>query len=550
MNKKKIIIACILLICLLLSQFSAIAEETLPVVGAPMGTLEAEPETLPEEETEVSHSITEDSSEPQVAEESEEVVDPALSQVYEYLKLREQASDQQVVGVINEHTGPGERSGSNYEAQLLRNMRLRKLAELSEMNIIVFRSSGYVNVRSEATAASEAVGLMRNNATAEVINSVYSEDGLWYQIRSGSVEGYVKAEFFESGAQAADIISSIVRCFASVKNDAQRLYREESTDSDTQAILYSGEKYLVESWNDDYVCIQYAYGEYGMNYGYVPRSEVTLNWETLKATTIEAERRSLEESNRIFYENSLADRSREESRLESIRAWEESSIQESIRQSLADYQASIEASLQAEADESRREEASRQAEYESYLAESRWLEASAESSRQAASRWAEEQSAIAETSSSREQQRIDNGDLTRYIPEGTSDFRRRVVTNALQYVDVLPYIWGGYSLVTGTDCSGFLSLIFAQYGIELAHYSYYIAYTGVKVISIDHARPGDIVCWRTWSEGSGQGHVAMYIGRNEYGQPMIVEAPREGLKVRVQVMPTDDLHTIQNVIGD
>ncbi len=124
------------------------------------------------------------------------------------------------------------------------------------------------------------------------------------------------------------------------------------------------------------------------------------------------------------------------------------------------------------------------------------------------------------------------------------------MTNALQYVGVLDYIWGGYSLSIGTDCSGFLSLIYSQYGVELAHYSYYIAHTGVKVMSIDQARPGDIVCWRTWDASAGQGHVAMYIGRNAEGTPMVVEAPREGLKVRVVPLWTDGLHTIQNVLGD
>nr|MBQ6241794.1 C40 family peptidase [Lachnospiraceae bacterium] len=537
----------LLAVCLLCTQFSALAEETLPIVGTPTDYfIEFEEETtepaLPEEPTEV--IATEDSSE--IQEETTQAPDPEelaaevnLSQVYDYLKLKEQQSNsQQIVNVFGEHTDKDQNRATAYEDELLRNMRLRKQAELSELNIIVYRSSGFVNVRKEASSAAEAVGLMRENSTAEVLDSVYCEDGMWYHIQSGEVNGYVKAEFFESGAEAADIISTIVRCYATVNFDAQRLYREQSEYSDTIAVLYSGQKYQVEDWNEGYVRILYAYGESGTFYGYVPVSAVQLSWETRTAVSMETERRTLEEANRIQYELSSIDRSRDESRMESIRVSESASYEAYLQESIA-------ASLEAVAEASRAE-ASRQASIAESIRQSEDESRRVESSIQAsieASRWAE-------TSTTWSAPQPPSGDLTRYIPEGTSDLRRRIVTNALQYVGVLDYVFGGYSLSYGTDCSGFLSLIYAQYGIELAHYSYYIAYTGVKVISIDQARPGDIVCWRTWDPGSGAGHVAMYIGRNEYGEPMIVEAPREGLKVRVIEMPTEGLHTIQNVIGD
>lgn len=565
-TKKRIWIS-LLVVCLLFTQFSALADETLPVIGAPTAivTEEQTEAVLPEEPTEVvTTEEAEDSSETETQEETtqpagEAAADIDLSQVYDYLKLKEQqGSGQSVVDVYSEHTDRQQSSRNGYEDELLRSMRLRKQAELSELNMIVYRSNGFVNVRQEPSSATEAVGLMRYNSTAEILDSVYKEDGLWYHIQSGEVNGYVKAEFFESGAAAADIISTIVRCYATITNDAQRLYYAEDPESGTMAVLYSGQKYPVESWNDSYARILYAYGEGGSFYGYVPVSQVQFGWETSKAVTMETERRSLEEANRIQYESSSIERSREESRAESIRAAEESSVQESIQQSIEAYeawvQASIAASLQAVEDESRRVEASIQAsiEEESRRQREAWEQASREEDarRQASIQASLEASRQAETQTTQwVAPAPPSDDLTRYIPEGTSDFRRRVVTNALQYVGKLDYVFGGYSLSYGTDCSGFLSLIYAQYGIELAHYSYYIAYTGVKVISLDQARPGDIVCWRTWDPSTGAGHVAMYVGRNEYGQPMIVEAPREGLKVRCIVCP-GDIHTIQNVIGD
>ncbi|MBQ4424711.1 MAG: C40 family peptidase [Lachnospiraceae bacterium] len=537
----------LLAVCLLFTQFSVLAEETLPIVGTPTdfyGEEEPEETAVPEETTEVI-TTEEDSSE--IQEETTKAPEEAaaevnLAQVYDYLKLKEQQSNgQEVVNVINEHTDNDQNRSAAYEDELLRSMRLRKQAELSELNVIVYRSSGFVNVRKEPTAASEVVGLMRNNSTAEVTDSVYEEDGLWYHIQSGEVTGYVKAEFFVSGAEAADIISTIVRCYATMNYDAQRLLREQSEYSVTLAVLYSGQKYQVDDWNDSYVRILYASGEFGTVYGYVPASAVKLSWETSTAVTKEMEQRSLEEANRIQYELSSIDRSREESRMESIRASEAAAYE-------AYLQSSIAASLEAVAEASR-EEAARQASIAESIRQAE--EAARQASIEESIRQSQEASRWLETSTQWEAPTQPAwSDYTRYIPEGTSDFRRRVVTDALQYVGVLDYVFGGYSLITGTDCSGFLSLIYAHYGIELAHYSYHIAYTGVKVISIDQARPGDIVCWRTWDPGTGAGHVAMYIGRNEYGTPMIVEAPREGLKVRVVEMPKEGLHTIQNVIGD
>ena len=140
--------------------------------------------------------------------------------------------------------------------------------------------------------------------------------------------------------------------------------------------------------------------------------------------------------------------------------------------------------------------------------------------------------------------------LASYIPDGTSAFRKAVVLEALKYVGVLEYRWGWESLVEGADCSGFLRAIFMQFGIDVPHYSYWIATMGTKVISIDYARPGDIIGYRTWDPAAGRGHVVMYIGRDANGVPMVVESPQTGMKVRVAPMSTSGLHTIQDVIGN
>lgn len=86
----------------------------------------------------------------------------------------------------------------------------------------------------------------------------------------------------------------------------------------------------------------------------------------------------------------------------------------------------------------------------------------------------------------------------------------QVVNYALNFVGG-PYVYGGNSLTEGTDCSGFTSLIYANYGIYLPRSAPDQAYSGVRV-GLDNIMPGDLVL-------SGYDgvicHVAIYIGNGQ-----------------------------------
>ena len=515
-----------LILCLTMSAtaFTALAEE-LPSAGPQYTATEVSTDANGElvfPDSSEADPDGESQSESQPAAEEPAEDEDALS-IYDYLSIRESLSAAKSTVVITDRFG---KTGSaDFQNNMLRSLRMRKIAELSKLNIIVNRGNGYVNVRAESNASSEILGKMYYNSTAEVINSVYEENGLWYHIRSGELDGYVKAEFFESGYAAADIISSIVNTYATVNTDGQRVYREASQYSDVLAAVDSGHKYQVISRDDSYTKIVYASGERGEIIGFVPSGNVTLSWEQKTAVSLEAEKQDLEEHNRV--RDMLASLDYDRSVARSLA--EEESRKKEIAESIS----------RAEAEER----------YRNWLRESASRQAVEDESRAAAARAEASRRAAAEAS--RNAQAVQNvSDYQAYIPSGTSDLRRRIVVNALQYVNVLPYVFGGESLTYGTDCSGFMMLIFRQYGISVPHYSYHIAHTGVKVPSLSQARPGDIVCYNTWNEGSGRGHVIMYIGRDANGTHMGVEAPREGLKVRVTPLTESGLHTIQNVIGD
>lgn len=89
-----------------------------------------------------------------------------------------------------------------------------------------------------------------------------------------------------------------------------------------------------------------------------------------------------------------------------------------------------------------------------------------------------------------------------------------VVNFALQYVG-RPYVWGGNSLENGSDCSGFVHLVYEHFGISTVRYSLSFA-NGGQAVSSDCLRPGDVI---VYAPKNGIGHVAIYIGNGN-----IVEA--------------------------
>ena len=94
-----------------------------------------------------------------------------------------------------------------------------------------------------------------------------------------------------------------------------------------------------------------------------------------------------------------------------------------------------------------------------------------------------------------------------------------VAAYALQFVGN-PYVYGGNSLTTGTDCSGFVMLIYRHFGVSLPHYDAAIRTKGKSVASLAEAKAGDIICY--------YGHVAIYLGD---GRIVHASNSRDGIKI-------------------
>ena len=92
-------------------------------------------------------------------------------------------------------------------------------------------------------------------------------------------------------------------------------------------------------------------------------------------------------------------------------------------------------------------------------------------------------------------------------PEGTEK-GQAVVNYARQWVGKTPYQYAGNSLTTGTDCSGFVKLIYAEFGITLPRSTQEQEVIGIEVEEKD-MQIGDLVFFSAYE------HVGIYSGNGK-----------------------------------
>ena len=145
-------------------------------------------------------------------------------------------------------------------------------------NLGVTQTDSYINIRKEATTDSEIVGIMKNNAVATVTGT---EDG-WYQITSGSISGYIKAEYLTVGDQA--LLDSVKTRTATVETETLKVRSEASTDASVVTLAGQDEQLTVTDeqtpgWvkvetsdGEGYISTEYA--EVADTYQYAEKPEV------------------------------------------------------------------------------------------------------------------------------------------------------------------------------------------------------------------------------------------------------------------------------------
>lgn len=346
----------------------------------------------------------------------------------------------------------------------------------------------YVNVRSSPTTQDgdvNIVGRIYNHCAATIVDRVEGENGLWYKIESGNVTGYIKADYFVTGDEAEELAVQIGKIYGKVLASGLRL-RETPVIDETGAniitTLAEGEIYAITQKvepDDEFVRITMGRHDDGTEVaGYIAKQYVQVYVKFDTAMTLDevaAKEAAEEEARRKAEEERKAAEEAERKRLEA-------------------------------------EEAARKAAEEAARKEA---EEAAKKAAEEAERKAREEAEKAAMAT-----------------------RNALIANAKQYLG-LPYVWGGNSLSSGVDCSGYTKLIYAQYGVTLERHSGHQAQQGTAV-TMETIRPGDLVFY---ARDGRVYHVAIYIGNGQ-----IIHAANETLGVCIQSVYVADIYCVRSYL--
>lgn len=297
-------------------------------------------------------------------------------------------------------------------------------------DIAVAQVNHYVNVRQEPDTESEILGKLYDKSAATVLET--TEDG-WYRIMSGSVNGYVKAEYVVVGDE--ELARSVGTRLATVTTTTLFVRTEPTTEAKVLTMLPDGDDVVVtDESTEGWAKVSTADGD-----GYVALDYVTLSTEYIHAES------KAEEEARLARE--------EAERQAAARAAEE-----------ARKAREVEAARAAAEQEAARKAAEKQ--------EVKKSGAGSSSGGSAGSGSGSSAGQSAQTASSNGQEVV--------------DYARQFLGN--------PYVYGGNSLTNGTDCSGFVKGVYAAFGINLPRTSSEQRSVGYAV-SLSEIQPGDIVCY-------------------------------------------------------
>ncbi len=120
------------------------------------------------------------------------------------------------------------------------------------------------------------------------------------------------------------------------------------------------------------------------------------------------------------------------------------------------------------------------------------------------------------------------GSQIQHARDSVSEQASSLVINAMAFLGV-PYKYGGNTVETGFDCSGFVRAVYEQsVGKILPRRSDEQA-AATQVIDRSELKPGDLVFFNTMRRAFS--HVGIYVGDGKF-----IHSPRSGSQVRVEDM--------------
>ena len=151
-------------------------------------------------------------------------------------------------------------------------------------NLVIAQVDSYVNVRSTSSEEGEILGKLYDNSVGTFI----SEENGWYQINSGRVTGYVKAEYCVTGDAAVEIAKQVGKRIATVTTETLYVRAEASTECDIIGMVPQAADLLVMEETEGWVKVDIEEGQ-----GWISTEYVSLHSEFVQAESREEEERRL-----------------------------------------------------------------------------------------------------------------------------------------------------------------------------------------------------------------------------------------------------------------
>lgn len=157
--------------------------------------------------------------------------------------------------------------------QLERELETRR-EEKAFRSLVIAKVNDYVNVRSMPSEEGEILGKLYDKSVGEFISE---KDG-WYEIESGSVTGYVKAEYCVTGDDAVELAKKVGTRIATVTTTTLKVREEPGLDAVVLGLIPIDDQLLVTEELDGWVKVNIEEGD-----GYISTDYVTLSTEFVKA---------------------------------------------------------------------------------------------------------------------------------------------------------------------------------------------------------------------------------------------------------------------------
>ena len=140
--------------------------------------------------------------------------------------------------------------------------------------VCIAKVNDYVNVRSEANEDSEILGKLYDKSAG----TVDGEENGWYKITSGSVTGYVKADYVVTGDAAEELAKEVGKRVATVTTQTLRVRTDATTDASVLGLIGEGEELTVTDEQDGFVKVSIEEGD-----GWVSNDYVDLRTDFVQA---------------------------------------------------------------------------------------------------------------------------------------------------------------------------------------------------------------------------------------------------------------------------